>query len=101
MKPHLVRGRSGQWSVVDLAEPFDYGLHKVGSHFENKVGQGLFFKVDRICKTRQRDHQCHCGKKFQVKRKNIVFLTLLRSGACSSIIKCCLVLLELEEPYGK
>jgi len=45
----LVRGRSGQWSVVDLAEPFDDGLHK----------------VDRICKTRQRDHQCHCGKKFQ------------------------------------
>jgi len=53
MKPHLVRGRSGQWSVVDLVQPSG----NEADHDQNKV--------DHIRKTRQRDHQCHCGKNFQ------------------------------------
>ena len=56
MKPQLVRGRSGQWSVVDLAEPFDnqadYGLRKVGSHFENQADQGLVLRLGHISKIR-------------------------------------------------
>ena len=56
MKPHLVRGRSGQWSVVDLVQPSG----DQADHDQNKF--------DHIRKTRQRDHQCHCGKNFQVQR---------------------------------
>ena len=43
-----------------------FGLEADHGHRQSVENQADDGTVDHDRKTRQRDHQCHCGKKFQV-----------------------------------
>ena len=52
-------------AVLQLQQPFE--VEADDGHQQIGDGQN---KVEHNRKTRQRDHQCHCGKNFQVGKRN-------------------------------